>query len=67
MQSIKNRNDIEAKIAEIEERLERIEHSISEELKRPFFQRRAELCLFLDIERKVYTAMSQQLKWVLYE
>lgn len=57
--------EIIARIREIEERLVHIEERMLNEQQRPFFERRKGMCLFLDMEKIMYSAMLKELKWVI--
>jgi len=57
--------EITARIREIEERLVYIEDRLLNEQQRPFFERRKGMCRFLDMERSMYAAMLNELKWVI--
>lgn len=63
MQSEEN---IRKKIVEVENRLQQIHHAIEKEKARPFFQRRFNICRFLDIEKRIYRAMLTELNWILH-
>ena len=63
----RSRQEMKNRLAEIDARLILIKKAIADELERPFFQRRQDVCLFLDVERKIYTALHEQLKWILNE
>ncbi|HEX8460186.1 MAG TPA: hypothetical protein VF623_02105 [Segetibacter sp.] len=58
---------IRKKIEEIEAHLQRIFTAIELEKKRPFFQRRFNICRFLDIEKRRYRTTLDNLKWVINE
>jgi hypothetical protein len=59
--------EIEDRINHIEQRLEIIKTAVAKELQLPFFDRRPKVCTFLDIERKIYTALLNEIKWLLNE
>jgi hypothetical protein len=67
MSAIKNDTEIRRRIGETEQQLIVIEQAMARELRRPFFKRRIGVCRFLDIEKKVFSAKLQELKWVMYE
>jgi 5-bromo-4-chloroindolyl phosphate hydrolysis protein len=59
--------EIKQKIEEVEKRLQRIFNAIEKEKSLPFFQRRFNICRFLDIEKRIYSAVLKELKWVINE
>jgi hypothetical protein len=58
-------DEINAKIQAVESKLNTIEKAMNEELKRPFFHRRQRVFHFLNLEKKAYSAVLTELKWVL--
>ncbi|HEY8898249.1 MAG TPA: hypothetical protein VIM79_25655 [Niastella sp.] len=64
MQSYEN---ICQKIAHVEDRLKLIYAAIEKEKERPFFERRKDLCRFLDIEKRIYNAILKELNWIVNE
>jgi hypothetical protein len=67
MNKIRNRGEIEIRIKEIEKKLEIIDQAIEKEMKRSFFARRPNLCQLLDIEKRIYSSLYVELKWILHE
>lgn len=64
---VRDSKEIRVRIAEVETQLSIIDSAIEKELLLPFFSRRNNLCTFLDLEKKIFTALLKELKWVLYE
>lgn len=64
---IKTDTEIRRRIGETEQQLMVIEKAMARELSRPFFKRRIGVCRFLDIEKKLFSAKLNELKWVMYE
>lgn len=58
---------IATRMAEIENQLEIIEAALTRELGRPYMSRSREVCNFLVLERHVFAARLNELKWMLYE
>ena len=50
---MKNKEQIEKRMLEVEERLAIINSAITKELYRPFYTRRPNLCQLLDLEKKI--------------
>lgn len=67
MAILKKIYEIEIRITDIENQLKLIEDAMTREMERPFFKRRIGICRFLDIERKIYSAKLNELKWLIYE
>jgi len=67
MPVIKTDTEIRRRIGETEQQLMVIEKAMARELSRPFFKRRIGVCRFLDIEKKLFSAKLNELKWVMYE
>lgn len=63
----KDEAEIRSRIDEVEQKLHMINSAIGNELKRPFFDRRLDLCQFLDLEKRIYSAILRELKWTLNE
>jgi len=63
----RSKQQIQGRLLEVEKRLSQIEQALSRERERPFFFRRPNLCLLLNVEKRIQTALYQELKWVLYE
>lgn len=63
----RTKDQLEARIREIEARLQLIEIAKEKERQRPFFSRNHSHCLFLSVEDRIHTALLKELKWVLYE
>ena len=59
--------EIRQKIEQVENRLQRISAAIEKEKSLPFFQRRFNICRFLDIEKRIYSSVLKELKWVINE
>jgi hypothetical protein len=66
MRTIKEPGAITARIAEIESQLKMVEAAIEKQMALPFFSRSRDYCLFLHMERKIFTAKLDELKWILY-
>jgi hypothetical protein len=64
---IRNEIEIKEKIKMVEEKLASIEASTSKELAKGFFRRDYYIFQFLNIERKIYTRLLKELKWILNE
>lgn len=58
---------IKTRIDEIEKRLAIIHQALAKQRATPFFSRNHSHCQFLDLENKVYSALCNELKWVLNE
>ncbi len=67
MLSIKNNHEIKERIRDTEYQLMLIEEAMARETGRGFFKRRIGICRFLDIEKKVFAAKLNELKWMIYE
>lgn len=64
MRVTKNVEEIAARLAEVENRLALINAGIDKELKKSFFDRAPRVCVFLDMEKKTYSAVRDVLKWL---
>jgi hypothetical protein len=62
---IQSLEEIRNRIVSIEDRLKLIDDGINKEMSRPFLERREHLCLFLDVEKKIYLAKLDELKWII--
>ncbi|OQP54227.1 hypothetical protein A4H97_22275 [Niastella yeongjuensis] len=58
---------IALRITEIENQLRIIEAALEKQKSEPYLSRRREVCNFLVIEREVFTARLNELKWVLHD
>lgn len=67
MNNVKNLDEIKQRILEVENQLQLIDSKISEQLEISFFDRRKDLCKFLDVEKRIHTALLRELKWIIYE
>jgi hypothetical protein len=67
MPAVKSDTEIKHRIRETEQQLVLIEKAMAREMSRPFFKRRIGVCRFLDIEKKLFSAKLNELKWVMYE
>jgi hypothetical protein len=67
MPAAKNDTEIKHRIRETQDQLTLIEKALAREMSRPFFKRRIGVCRFLDIEKKLFSAKLEELKWVIYE
>ncbi len=67
MENIRNRYEIELRIREVETKLKMIDKVIAKEMERSFFVRRPNLCQLLDVEKRIYTSLYRELKWMLHE
>jgi hypothetical protein len=67
MAAAKNEAEIKQRIRETEDQLTTIEKALAREMSRPFFKRRITVCHFLDLEKKLFSAKLEELKWVIYE
>jgi len=67
MKQIRAIAEIESRIRQVEEKLEIINDGISKQLALSFYERSQGLCLFLSTEKKIYTALLNELKWMLNE
>ena len=59
--------EIRQKIEQVEKRLQQIFAAIEKEKSLPFFERRFNICRFLDIEKRIYSTVLKELKWVINE
>jgi len=64
---VKSTQEIENRIKEIEERLVSIDHANTKQLETPFFERDYFVCQFLNLERRSYSLLLKELKWILDE
>lgn len=62
---MKNKDEIVLKIQETEKRLNIIEDNIKKQLAKKFFERDQDICLFMGVEKRVYSMLLQELKWVI--
>ena len=62
---MQSEESIKKKIAEVESRLQQIYDAIEQEKTRPFFQRRFNICRFLDIEKRIYRTVLTELNWII--
>jgi hypothetical protein len=67
MDNLKSVAEIQDKIAYYQKRLDKIEEGIQAQLDLSFFQRNERVCKFLDIEKRAYSLLVQELKWVIDE
>ena len=64
---MKQKEEIRDKVILIEKKLTVINDAILKEIDKPFFSRSKSICRFLYIEKKIYTRLYKELKWVLNE
>jgi hypothetical protein len=62
---VKQTHEINARISEINKKLDVITAAIDREMSKPFFERDVNTALFLDIEKKIYLGMLRELEWVI--
>jgi hypothetical protein len=67
MPAIKTDAEIHRRIIETQQQLLIVEKAMAKEMSRPFFRRRMGVCRFLDIEKRLFSAKLNELKWVMYE
>ena len=67
MEAVKTAEQIRVRILAVEAKLAYVNTELDKERIRPFFERRWRLCQFLDIEKRTYAALLNELKWVLDE
>ena len=65
MPIVKTEGDIKKRIHEVEQRLEQIHNAAAKELERPFFERKSHVFQFLDVEKRTYRAVLQELRWII--
>lgn len=64
---IRTVHEIKRRMLEVEDHLAMINGKIMQEMEKGFFDRNLQVCLFLDYERKIYSAILNELKWILNE
>jgi len=64
---MKLKEEVIEKIIFVEKKIEIIDAAISKELTKSFFMRSKSVCRFLYIEKKIYTRLHKELKWILNE
>jgi hypothetical protein len=67
MHIAKEADEIAMRLAEIEKQLEMIHAAIARQMAMPYMSRNRDLCFFLNLERDVFTARLNELKWMLNE
>jgi hypothetical protein len=67
MKVIRTTEEIATRLAEVEGRLSMINKSMEKELAKPFFKRTPKVCLFLSMEKKTWSEVRDQLKWLIDE
>jgi len=60
-------DEVTIRIGEIESRLQVIDKAMATQLEMPFFKRKKSLFHFLDLEKKTYSRLLKELKWIIYE
>jgi hypothetical protein len=65
MPVVREPGEILARIGEVEQHLKIVEDNIREEMAKPYFHRRKYFCNFLNLEKKWYSEILKELKWVL--
>ncbi|MBL6449334.1 hypothetical protein JMN32_23690 [Fulvivirga sp. 29W222] len=67
MKNHKDTEEVKERIAHFQQRLDKINEGINDQLNKPFFQRNERICRFLDVEKRVNSMVIDQLKWVINE
>lgn len=67
MSKLRTIDEINIRITQIEQKLDKINLELDKQVQKPFFQRDRNTCLFLHVEKKRYTAILLELKWFISE
>lgn len=63
----KDADAVAMRIAEIKDQLKVIEAALAKQMELPLLSRQRDQCVFLHIERQIFTARLRELEWMLYE